>query len=179
MAEDRSRGNRYARLLFEPSSVDPKSSVDIFQRWNLAADDLDAKQTAKRLDELWRSWNFGQRMLLLETAESIVKADAARAEWKLDPRQKQRCAEIADRCSAAARLGRRLLQSFPPPWQADQSSIGELIVSLVDFAVSGLDVTAILDHDMAKSSAAWALRELNKKTPKHQRASNALIADLV
>jgi hypothetical protein len=178
-----SKGNRYAELLRQVAVRVPDEafSADIFERWILAGDDLDAQAAKNKLQKLQPYWTEEQQFQLLRTAEAIAREIKARAAWERDREQRERYKNVARRCVTAARLARNLLRVFPPPWHGDRAVVGQLITSLLDLAVSGVQETALLDHGLAFALAHQAvvnLADVHKKTPKHLRPSSALIAEL-
>ena len=54
---------------------------NIFRRWGLRDDDVNAKAVKARLARIWRGWSRERKMELLLTVESIVRAEADKQAW--------------------------------------------------------------------------------------------------
>jgi hypothetical protein len=113
---------------------------------------------------VWRLWTNRQRLLLLDAAEAVSHAESLRADRRLSAAARRRHQEIARLCVRWARDALRLAKDCPPPWR-EGSPVGDLILSLADFALSGLRETARTDERAALTSARLALLELERRTP--------------
>lgn len=153
--------------------------TDILRRWRLPVDDLNARAIADRLGVLWQSWTFQQRLILLTAAENVATAEAALHDWMQGAEQKRRYKLLAHQCKTAMRLAEDITRLFPPPWKEAHEPVRQLIASLVDFAGTGLEESAVLDHNIAGRLARSALHDLRRKTPRGgARASWALVGEL-
>ena len=150
-------------------------------KWGLQVDDLHANAVRERFVNL--SVRLSETSLegLLQTAESISRAEKAKATWnpKVNRKQNRRLSRTA---VSAARLAQELAEIFPPPWEAERAPIGALISGLASFMKGALMATmhqsaeSFLEVRNARKMLQATQRPLNKKTGMMHWQ---LIADLV
>lgn len=157
-------------------SVDP---LDIFSRWDIPDDDLNAKAISKELERTWQNWSPYARHLLLTAAEHIAHAERAKEQaqnFRRDAGAKRRLTRLAVEGLQAARLAKMIATRCPPPWSDEQSAIRQMVTQLVDFVSCSLRETMIIDDHVATQLAGMMLDEL--ALPANGSPSRDLIARL-
>lgn len=152
-----------------------------FRKWGLQDDDPTAKDVGARFVKL--SLRVPEEALrsILETAESIVTAEKAKAAWNPKAYRKQ-YRRLSRTGVSAAKLAIEIAEIFPPPWEGEQAPLGLLIESLFLFVNGAVMATTHLSRETL-SVLRNAHRTLQSTRPlltgKTGRTHWELIRDLV
>jgi hypothetical protein len=155
------------------------NDLDIFLRWEIPKDDLEARRVDKALKKIWVNWSRAQRERLLKTAEGIGRAERAKQLWNPKASRSQYL-RLAKSGTDAARLVKELAVIVPPPWNRDSRPVGQLVTSLLAYVNDVLDVTLVAEKNLAGWVAREQVRDLLRETPKISgRPTWVLLRDLV
>lgn len=134
---------------------------NILERWNLPADDLDAKTIGDELARAWANWSQDQRWALLYAVEALAQshyvAERARSEPNDEPDELTRMG-----CDAV-RLGSRIHARFTAPY--DDAVIGNTMGALLDFIREAVNRSTLGSPAVARYQAEYALWMMRRTTP--------------
>ena len=153
---------------------------NIFDRWELPADDLQAKDAAPRLKTIWGKWSHQRKEELLLAVEGIARAEADKHAW--NPRvQRERYEHLAKSAVSAARLAEDIATLFPPPWRRDQREIGTLVHKLDEFINAAYIATTFPARRRSASRARNLVQRVKPATTTKTRRMPPweLVRDLV
>ena len=146
-------------------------SLDIFVRWGLDADDVDANKSAKQLARRCGS-DDGHRRLILNVVDQVARAERAKLISK-DAAVMKRSRDLASSGVRAARLARdidKLMEGrrFAMTWRAwkdsrDQPELSKLVVRLIDFVSVTLHESSLRDQFLAIQLARIMLSDLKNE----------------
>ncbi len=152
-----------------------------FRRWGLQDDDPTAKEVGARFVKLSLRVPEEALRATLETAESIVTAEKAKAAWNPKAYRKQ-FRRLSRTGVSAAKLALEIAEICPPPWEGEQAPIGLLIQGLFSFVDGAVMATTHLSRETL-SALRNAHRILHStRRPLKKKTGNThweLIRDLV
>ena len=140
-------------------------SLDIFLRWGIRKEDLNARAVKTLLERTWRGWAPARKRLFLLAAERIAEAEKVKLAWnpKVNSTHHKRLSKAA---IAAAQLAQEIATFFPPPWEGSRKPIGDLVTQLAAFISGTLAATAPLDKQVSFLVARELIRGLKEETPR-------------